>query len=483
MLDKYLHILCEKEHILNSRLTLEFFELEHLINNIDNYLPIKKIDFQSSSKNFPNIIDFLYSLENNILFIASNRENISFFSSIFSDTPKYLSELMICFCYKNEKYEYQIKTIKKLQLEQRITKLKVILNKNNYDLNIIFISFEDGTINIYNLYKDLNFEFIGNIQLHDKKIIDFGIDINSGFIYSIAENEKKIVISEFNYQKIISIIKITFYPYSFHFDYFNHKIIISDKDGSIYIYKIVNLINLILLQAIYSQNKKPINYINLIKERNFLFTTILNKIIFYDFIETENFQFTINKRFELLSLDKNSTITNIQFRSYKSEIIISTNNGNIEFWSHNLNYPNLKIKTQFKSISKMYYNEKNNILIILGDNKFISIYELPNYYPSDLIREDKTKNDFSIVENLTQNKDKISLLKEAISRLSFGTISTSEDTQKNDQSIINNFDSIISDEKIEDDDNSSLDGWELFETQQQINDEEMNYFETKSCKF
>ena len=31
MLDKYLHILCEKEHILNSRLTLEFFELEHLI--------------------------------------------------------------------------------------------------------------------------------------------------------------------------------------------------------------------------------------------------------------------------------------------------------------------------------------------------------------------------------------------------------------------------------------------------------------------
>ena len=94
MLDKYLHILCEKEHILNSKLTLQFFELEHLINNIDNYLPIKKIDFQSTSKTFPNIIDFLYSLENNILFIALNRENISFFSSIFSDTPKYLSELI-----------------------------------------------------------------------------------------------------------------------------------------------------------------------------------------------------------------------------------------------------------------------------------------------------------------------------------------------------------------------------------------------------
>ena len=350
-------------------------------------------------------------------------------------------------------------------------------------MNLIFISFEDGTLNIYNLYKDFNFEFIGNFQLHDNKLIDFGIDFNSGFIYSIAENEKKIVISEFNYQKIISVIKITFYPHSFHFDYFNHKIIISDKDGSIYIYQIVNLINLILLQAIYSQNKKPINYINLVNERNFLFATILNKIIFYDFMETENFQFTINKRFEFLSLDKNSTITNIQFRSYKSEIIISTSNGNIEFWSHNLNYPNIKIKTQFKSISKMYYNEKDNILIIIGDNKYISIYELPNYYPSDLIREDKTKNDYSIVENLTQNKDKISLLKEALSRLSFGTISTSEDTQKNDQSIINNFDSIISDEKIGDDDNSSLDGWELYETYQQINDEEINYFETKSCKF
>ena len=52
MLDKYLHIRYEKKHILNSRLTLEFFELEHLINNIDNYLPIKKIDFQFYLKIF-----------------------------------------------------------------------------------------------------------------------------------------------------------------------------------------------------------------------------------------------------------------------------------------------------------------------------------------------------------------------------------------------------------------------------------------------
>lgn len=477
ILDNYFHLLLEKEHILNSKLTIDFFELNNLIDNIDSYLPIKKIDFLPSSQEFNNIIDFF--IKDSLLFIAANKDNISFFSSFFYNAPKYSSELIICNLYYNDKFEYEIKIIKRVKIEKRITKLKFI---SNNDYSVIFISFEDGSINIYNLYSNLNIEFIGNIKIHNKKIIDFGIDKNSGYVYSIGENEKNITISEFNYQTIISKIQVSFYPDLFYFDYLNHKIILSDKEGSLYIYQIVNLINLILLQAIYSENKIKINNINLIKERNFIFTSSENKIIFYDFSEKENFQFSLKKRLEIKSLDKESIISNIEFRSLKSEIIISTNKGNIEIWSHNKNYPNLKIKTQFKFISKMKYNKERNKLIILGDNKYFSIYELSNFYFSDLIREDKNKNDFSIIENLTQNKDNITLLKEALSRLSFGTISTSEET-KND-SLSNNYSMIFNseDKNYFNDDFSSLDGWELYDIQENNNDD-YDYFKTNSCKF
>ena len=130
----------------------------------------------------------------------------------------------------------------------------------------------------------------------------------------------------------------------------------------------------------------------------------------------------------------------------------------------------------------MKYNKERNKLIILGDNKYFSIYELSNFYFSDLIREDKNKNDFSIIENLTQNKDNITLLKEALSRLSFGTISTSEET-KND-SLSNNYSMIFNseDKNYFNDDFSSLDGWELYDIQENNNDD-YDYFKTNSCKF
>ena len=130
----------------------------------------------------------------------------------------------------------------------------------------------------------------------------------------------------------------------------------------------------------------------------------------------------------------------------------------------------------------MKYNKERNKLIILGDNKYFSIYELSNFYFSDLIREDKNKNDFSIIENLTQNKDNITLLKEALSRLSFGTISTSEET-KND-SLSNNYSMIFNseDKNYFNDDFSSLDGWELYDIQENNNDD-YDYFKMNSCKF
>ena len=130
----------------------------------------------------------------------------------------------------------------------------------------------------------------------------------------------------------------------------------------------------------------------------------------------------------------------------------------------------------------MKYNKERNKLIILGDNKYFSIYELSNFYFSDLIREDKNKNDFSIIENLNQNKDNITLLKEALSRLSFGTISTSEET-KND-SLSNNYSMIFNseDKNYFNDDFSSLDGWELYDIQENNNDD-YDYFKMNSCKF
>lgn len=486
-LDDYLHKICSKEHIINSEHTFEFFELDHHLEYYEHYLPNCKAHFKVNSNTFPLISDVIYSSEDNILYVSSYKESTSFLSSFFYTYQDPISEISLYLLNKNEKSQIKQKKIYIKQFLSKITKIHLVpINLSHF----LFLSFDNGSIQIFQVYDSYsmidgkNFmEYIGKVQQHNNSIINFGVDKNSGYIYSIASNETSIVVSEFNYQNIITAINIGYIPKTFNFDNENHKLILSDNDGSIFIYQISELTKLTLIQALYNDelnsSLKSLQNIYLENSRNFLFTSCGNSVNFYDFEEKENFQFTITKRLQVNTMDKNSLVTDIKYRYAKGELILTTSNGNIEFWSHHFDYPVLSFRPVETKIWKLIYDKKVNMLITVGYSSIISIFSLPDKWPSEKMRGNNQKNEYSIIENITQNTDNISLLKNAFSRMSFDLGSSERTTiedgknldsfkevnlESNNMSLnkifVNNDENPIIPSMEEEHDDSSLDGWE-----------------------
>ena len=172
--------------------------------------------------------------------------------------------------------------------------------------------------------------------------------------------------------------------------------------------------------------------------------------------------------------------TDIKYKYGKGEIIVSDNKGGISFYSHDDNRPELKFFPSYKKqIHKFIYDSKSNLLFSLVGNETISIHYIPDKWPSEYLRKNTEKNNYSIVENLTLNSDNMTILKNSLSQLSFDDLN---DVGSNIQNKIDLSDTtktsalsentgLIIDDKIneENDDedkevsiDSSIDGWEIY---------------------
>ena len=119
----------------------------------------------------------------------------------------------------------------------------------------------------------------------------------------------------------------------------------------------------------------------------------------------------------------------------------NSSKGNIEFWSHCFNYPVISIKAIENPIQKIIYDKRENVLFCVGI-EVVCMFSLPMKWCSEMMRaKNDAKNEYSIIENNTQNKDNISLLKDAFSRLSFDIDTTNRTTNDdtNNNSISNIF--------------------------------------------
>ena len=78
------------------------------------------------------------------------------------------------------------------------------------------------------------------------------------------------------------------------------------------------------------------------------------------------------------------------------------------------------------------------------------MFSLPMKWSSEIMRGENAKNEYSIIENNTQNKDNILLLKDAFSRLSFDIDTTNRTTNDdtNNNSISNIFNNVNLSEEI-----------------------------------
>lgn len=468
LLDDYLHKLLSKEHIINTELTYKFLELENHLPSQPNGLPLLKKEFFATSPKFPIMIDALFPSSEKFLFVAAGTNSNSFLGSWLYSVREPLSELTIYNLIENDGV-FDLKKIRSLQFYEKISKLRFLPMENN-EFNFLFICFEDGSLSVYQTFSHFTFylgdrliEFIGKINLHYNRIIDIGIDKNSGYVYSVAEKEREIVVSEFNYQKIITKIKLDYFVKLFKFDSQNKKLILSDSTGSIFFYQISGLTQLVLLQGIYSTEevnpslvRQPLDCFCLENERNFLFTSTNCIINFYDFQEKKNFQFEVTKRLTIESLDKKGRILAMKYKPTKGELIVGNSNGVVEFWSHHLNYPVASLKISI-NVKKILFNKSKKILIVNDDKGNVKIYSLPPKWYSELMRKGETNE--SIFESSTQNKNNFSLIQEAFSRMSFtSTVRTTLDAEPKKEET--NEEENLSRYEDEEDYDSSLDGWE-----------------------
>lgn len=385
--------------------------------------------------------------------------------------------------------------IEKIDTIKLISKPNVIkyVKMDNNEFNLLFIGSNDGSIETYQVYNNFNLylsktltEYLSHLSISSNPLINLGIDKNSGYVYSVSLNEKRITISEFNYQTIIAQIPIDYSVSLFTFDNDNHKIFIANTEGSLYIYQIENLINLTLLQAIYSDEvlgrKSPIERIWLESDRNFLFISKSNTAFFYDFTEKDNFQFEIYKRLTVKTFHKRN-VTGIQYRNCKGELIIATSNGMVEFWSHDYQLPVYLYRAHNSAINQVIYEKNKGYLITIGSDGRIKLWTLPESWTSEEIRRDTAKNSFSIIEASTQNKDNMALLKDVFARMSFGSFRKFSDEEiikysnrkfsekeivtpmtantDSNTNLVNNQYDLNESDNDEYNEGSDLDGWEV----------------------
>ena len=121
-LNDYLHKLCDKEHIINSPLTLKFFELEHHIDKYEEYLPFEQLRRKVTNEAFPYISDACYDTNDGLLFISTFREAPSFISSFFFSTQAPISEISF-YLISTQKYgAFVLNKIFSKQFMNKITK-------------------------------------------------------------------------------------------------------------------------------------------------------------------------------------------------------------------------------------------------------------------------------------------------------------------------------------------------------------------------
>ena len=322
-------------------------------------------------------------------------------------------------------------------------------------INFILAGLIDGSIEIFTLItspisKRFILEKTNVIKPHNKTpILNFAFDPSIGYIYSVAQNSNSIVISEINYEKIISasklhsnISKIT----AFIHDPSNNIIFISDASNSIYIFRIFNYIQFTMLQA-YHGNLGNISILKYNENINSLLvgTNISKSALFY-------YDRKINQIIKIsrVKCDKSMRfkVVGLAYRNKYNEMIVSLSNGKVQFWSSNKTMPDFVLDCCCDHKYDICYNEEKNILISNCVDNMVKIYKLPEKW---MIRETLKDKVESIFEH---GKDSFDLLR----RESSEDIKLDSDSAKNSQR--NSFANVNNDIEGENEYNSSLDGWD-----------------------
>ena len=425
LLELFLTEILNRNDVINNPQTEKFFELKN--NHFSDY--------------------YLYQPKL-ITFSQINSQQLIYFNNNF-----YLST------FKNEiriiKYENKIFTEiyqKNIQYEINIIKIKTFKN-----INFILLSLSNGSIEIYNLNinneKKIFFEKMNNIKIDNKSLFNFDFNEENGYLYSVNQNDNKIIISEINYEKIISKIILNeiknSYISGFEYNKKEELIFVCDFNNYFYIYQIKNLISLNLIQS-FNENilKGKISVFKFDEKNSFLLIgTNQSEALIYYYNLNKNVIYKI-ENIICDNLNKNKII-DLNFNHIKNEFIICLSNGKILFYYNSKIIPEFILDCCNVHKFNIIFDENNfHLLTNCNENEF-KLWKIPKNWTGEIIKKNKLKSYESIFVFDEKNKIKSDENKE-----------------------INN--NLFEDE--EDEYNSSLDGWDEEITKEESTKNAINNF-------
>ena len=245
-LQNYLKELTIRPDTINSLHVKNFLELE---NHFTSYMQLQPMLLNEICEEM-EVTDICFSKPQKLLFTGLAyssssgriRSYMNSLSSLWNNSN--LGGFGIYPLVTSSYGELHMEKIFHQELSSQVSKMHFV----DDDTNILLLGLFDGTILIFKLYtRDQTYkgkslvDLAAKMKHHKNRIIDFEINSSMGYLYSAAYNEKSIVISEINYQSVISTYNVSKYNLNtIVFDKENKRIITTDTNRSLWILHIEN---------------------------------------------------------------------------------------------------------------------------------------------------------------------------------------------------------------------------------------------------
>lgn len=248
-LQNYLCEILVRGDLINSLHLKQFLELENHLTNYQLFQPLLINEIDTSME----VTDIYFSKRQDLLFAglaysSSSDKFSSYISSISSLwNSTYLGGFCIYHIVKSNYGELNTQKIYLQTLHSQVSKINYIEGDN---LDILILGLFDGSLLYFKIYANFQIyvsknliDQVAKIKPHKNRVINFGIEESAGYCYSAAYNEKSIVISEMNYESIITSFNVSKNSLNnFFYDKENKRIFVTDISNSLWILKVDNYV-------------------------------------------------------------------------------------------------------------------------------------------------------------------------------------------------------------------------------------------------
>ena len=451
-LNNYLKNIIYRADVFNSKVFINFFELDKHFDKIKQFSP--EVKFKINNLKY-EVCDMIFLDEYNLLIIgcAKKVEKNFFDKKLFTKVKLFfkkenLGQILIYSLEKtNEKESDKEKneTIEKekdknskllysLDTISEISKLELIpYEKGNY----LFVCYFNGTIEVFetdikssgltNMLKSIN---IIKVSDDENRIIGLGYNSHTKYIYTACYNEWEIGISFVESKKKISKLPAS-KENLIGFNYFNNN-----NKGNFVNYPNLYIsydINGTLFIGSISKDNSVINLLfvleNQLKNISLFKTDFKNCKIFIGDSEgnfdmfgfnlekknnkgIENEYFNIQREYstslqkdrsyinEVFSFNLPFGVRDALYNPNKKDIYVGLNNGTIQILSHFKDFSECIIDDNSQFIYRMIFNKNYNILFSGGYEKKIYGFSIPGYFSSEMTRRYQEGNLLNILDDI-----------------------------------------------------------------------------------